>query len=102
MHKASGKPEVDVPTQELRGSLSRQRVLRSGGVRGFVVAKQSQVIPAKLSNAADVSGISSHNGLWHLACGHIDVVAGERADICLELKAMIPQGLEISSLDHFA
>ncbi len=62
-------------------------------VGGFVVTKHNPVVPAKLSDVADVSGITSHNGLRHLASGRIDVIACARADICLKFKAMVPQGL---------
>ncbi len=42
--------------------------------RGFVILKHNAVIPAKLRNVTDVSSIPSHNGLRHLASGHIDVI----------------------------
>jgi hypothetical protein len=59
-------------------------------VRGFVVTKHNPVVPAKLSNVADVGGITSHNGLGHLASGHLAVITRARADICLKFKAMVP------------
>jgi hypothetical protein len=68
----------------------------------FNITKHKPVIPTKPSNVADVGGIVGHNSRWHLACRLIDVIAGARADICLELKAMVPQRLGWSSLDHFA
>ncbi len=62
-------------------------------VRGFVISKHNPVVPAKLSNLTDVSGIPSHNCLRHLASGHIYVIACARADICLKFKAVVPQTL---------
>jgi hypothetical protein len=59
--------------------------------RGFVISKHNPVIPVKLSNVADVSGIPSHNHLRHLASSHVNVIACARADICLQLKAVVPQ-----------
>jgi hypothetical protein len=58
-------------------------------VRGFVIAKHNPVVPAKLSNVIDVGGIPCHNGLRHLASGHINVVTHSRADICLKFKTMV-------------
>ena len=63
--------------------------------------KHNPVVPAKLSYVTDVGGIPSHNGLRHLASSHIDVIACARADICLKLKAVVPQTLGLSGLDHF-
>jgi hypothetical protein len=59
-------------------------------VGGFVITKYNLVVPAKLSYVTDVGGIPSHNGLRHLASGHINVVTHARADICLKFKAMVP------------
>ncbi len=55
--------------------------------------EHNPVIPAKFSNVVDIGGIPGHNGLWHLACSHIDMIACAQANICLDFKAMVPQGL---------
>ncbi len=62
-------------------------------VRGLVVTKHNSVVPAKLSNDADICGITSHNGLRHLASGHLDVIACVSENKCLKFKAMVLRGL---------
>jgi len=39
---------------------------------------------------ADISRTSSHNGLWHFAIGHVDVIAGGGADERFQFNAVIP------------
>jgi hypothetical protein len=61
--------------------------------RGFIIMIHNPVVLAKLSNVTDVCGVPSHNGLRHLASGHVNVIACARADICLKLKAVVKQTL---------
>ncbi len=51
---------------------------------------------------ADVSGQTGHDGLRHLAGGHIDVVASAGPHKSFKLEAVIPQGFRGTRADHFA
>jgi hypothetical protein len=46
------------------------------GVGRGITPEHNPVIPSKLTDVADVSRTSNHDGLWHFAIGHIDVIAG--------------------------
>jgi hypothetical protein len=58
-----------------------------------VVAMAVAVAVVRKLGVTDVGSIPSHNGLRRLASSHIDVIACARADICLKLKAVVPQTL---------
>ncbi len=67
-----------------------------------VISEHNPVIPTKLPDVADISHTASHNGLGYLAIGHIDVIAGGRADEHFQLNAVIPESLWGTSLYHFS
>ncbi len=67
-----------------------------------VIPEHNPVVPTELTYVADVSRTSSHNGLWHFAIGHVDVIAGRRADKRFQLNAVIPESLWGTSPDHFS
>ena len=56
----------------------------------------------QFSDVADVSGRTGHDGLRHLAGGHIDVVASAGPHKSFKLQAVSPQGFRGTRADHFA
>ena len=59
-------------------------------IRRDVIPVHYPVVPTKFSNMADVSGGTGHDGLRHLACGHINVIARARAHKSFKLEAVVP------------
>ncbi len=43
--------------------------------RGDIIPEHYQVIPCEFAYVADVGSVAGHNGLWHFAIGHVDVIA---------------------------
>jgi len=58
--------------------------------RGDVIPEHYPVVPCEFAYVADVSCAAGHNGLWHFAIGHVNVIARIRANKSFKLNAMIP------------
>ena len=58
--------------------------------RRDIVPKHYPVVPCEFAYVANVSGTAGHDGLWHFAIGHINVIARVRADQSFKLDTMIP------------
>ena len=59
-------------------------------IRRDTIPVHYPIVPTKFSNMADVSGCTGHDGLRHLARGHINVIACARAHKSFELEAVVP------------
>jgi hypothetical protein len=70
-------------------------------IKQDIIPVHYPIIPTKFSNVADVSGRTGHDGLRHLAGGHINVIACARMHKSFELKAVVPQGFRGTRADHF-
>ena len=64
--------------------------------------EHNPVIPSELTYIANVSRVPSHDGLWDLPVGHINVVGRARTYECLQLNAVIPESFGSSGLYHFS
>ncbi len=61
--------------------------------RGDIIPKHYPVKPCEFAYVADVSSAAGHNGLWHFAIGHVNVIARIGANESFELNAMVPKNL---------
>ena len=59
-------------------------------IRRDVIPVHYPIVPTKFSNMADVSGGTGHDGLRHLARGHVNVIARARAHKSFKLEAVVP------------
>jgi hypothetical protein len=57
---------------------------------GDIIPEHNPVIPREFAYVANVSSAASHNGLWHFAISHINVIARVRADQSFKLDTMVP------------
>ncbi len=57
---------------------------------GDIIPKHYSVKPCEFAYVADFSSAAGHNGLWHFAIGHVNVIARIEANKSFELNAVVP------------
>ncbi len=57
---------------------------------GNIISEHYLGIPCEFTYVADVSSAAGHNGLWHFAIGHVNVIARIGGNKSFKLNAVVP------------
>ncbi len=60
------------------------------GERGDIIPEHYPIKPCKFAYVADFSSAAGHNGLWHFAIGHVNVIACIGANKSFQFNAVVP------------